>query len=858
MVDDEQRAGGAGFRLDDTAVPNRYRIELAPDVDEGTFDGSVAIELELHSPCESITLHALDLDLRSVGITDAEGNEATATTTVDPEHETARLDFDRELAAGPAVLSIDYSGRFCERLVGMYSSTFTVGDAEHQLVVTQCESTHARRFMPCFDEPAFKATFSVSLVVPDDVMAVSNAAEIAREPVVDSLVRVTFADTMRMSTYLLAVVVGPLDATEERMVHGRNGQIALRVVHPPGNAHLCDFALDVAEAALAFFEDWYDLPYPGDKLDLVAVPDFAFGAMENLGCVTFREVLLLVDPDTATPQELQRVADVINHEIAHMWFGNLVTMQWWNGIWLNEAFATFMEVSASDAFRPQWDVWTTFGLARAAAFDTDSLLSTRPIEYEVATAADAEAMFDILTYEKGCSVLRMLEQYLGPEVFQRGIRSYLRDNSFANTETTDLWDALEAASGEPVRRMMDSWIFTGGHPLVTVEVDGRTVKLDQHRALADPQADPGEARRRYPVPMVIRNERSGREEPSEENGLLVPLLLEDPTEYEPPTATSLVQPNANGSGFYRTLLDAPSRLAIARSAADPLERFVLLDDTWFAMRSGHIEMPDALETVAAVMDAGEDDPSVLRRVASACADLTRLSGDAHAEEASAWVRASLVDRMRHVGTASSLEGRTAEVAGILLATMGNPGGDEGSLRRARELFDAAEADPALLAGALEVVARHCDGAEHAEIERRWRQADTPQAEQRHLAALVATDDLALLERAFELLDSDVRSQDAPYVYRRALANPTLGAAAWTHVASQWDSMTQRFPSGSVPRMVEGIRSFADPRLAEEVVAFLDEHRPASGALQIEQHIEAMRATVTAAARVQEGASQRPW
>ncbi len=205
--------------------------------------------------------------------------------------------------------------------------------------------------------------------------------------------------------------------------------------------------------------------------------------MENLGCVTFREVLLLVDPDEATQPELHNVTDVIDHELAHMWFGDLVTMKWWNGIWLNEAFATFMEMHATDAFRPDWERWANFGLARTAAFDTDALRSTRPIEFPVVSPTDAEGMFDILTYEKGAAVVRMLEQYLGKDEFRAGIRHYLRDHAYGNTETTDLWDALEEATGEPVRRIMDSWIFQGGFPLVTVDLvdEGGTLRLSQER-----------------------------------------------------------------------------------------------------------------------------------------------------------------------------------------------------------------------------------------------------------------------------------------------------------------------------------------------------------------------------------------
>ena len=315
----------------------------------------------------------------------------------------------------------------------------------------------------------------------------ADLTEVARTPLADDPARheVRFADTMTMSTYLVAFIVGPLEATDPVDVDGT----PLRVVYPKGKGHLTDFALEVGASCLRHFTAYYGIPYPGDKLDLVAVPDFAFGAMENLGCVTFREVLLLVDPAEVTQAELLNVTDVINHELAHMWFGDLVTMKWWNGLWLNEAFATFMELAAVDAYKPEWQRWVAFTNERAAAFAIDSLASTRPIEFPVRSPHEADGMFDLLTYQKGASVLRMLEQYLGADGFRAGIRRYLKAREYGNAETTDLWDAIEEATGEPVRRIMDTWIFQGGHPIVSVSADGDTLTLSQKQllvALAEP------------------------------------------------------------------------------------------------------------------------------------------------------------------------------------------------------------------------------------------------------------------------------------------------------------------------------------------------------------------------------------
>ncbi len=491
------------YRLPGTVVPSHYQLVLEPDLEAATFRGTEAVEVEVLTRTSEIVLNALELDLSEAWLEPADGDRIETTVTYDTATERAALTLDRAVDAGRYTLHVTFTGVLNDKLVGFYRSTFTADDGtSHTIATTQFEATHARQAFPCWDEPAWKATFGVTLVVPEGLLAVSNAAEVSSEATAGGRRTVRFADTMEMSTYLVAFVVGPLEVTET-VGAGRAGGTPMRVVHPPGRSHLTAFALDVGTKALAFFEDYYGIDYPGDKLDLVAIPDFAFGAMENLGCVTFREVALLVDPDTADQPELERVADVINHELAHMWFGDLVTMRWWNGIWLNEAFATFMELLATDAYRPDWDRWTGFGTSRTAAFDTDSLEATRPIEFPVVSPAEAEGMFDVLTYEKGAAVLRMLEQFLGAEEFRSGIGRYLDTHRFANTETTDLWDAIEAATDQPARRIMDTWIFQPGYPMITAALDGdgTTVHLSQRRFSFHPddqidpdgEAGPGEA-----------------------------------------------------------------------------------------------------------------------------------------------------------------------------------------------------------------------------------------------------------------------------------------------------------------------------------------------------------------------------
>ena len=850
-------------RLPTEVVPLRYDLELCPDLDAAAFSGSVRIAVEVTQPVGSITLHALDLEVDDVEVTSTSGHtwgiDATPSLQWLPDEEQVRLVLPGELPAGTAEVRLSFRGELNDQLLGFYRSTFTSTDddgqeVEHTLAVTQFESTHARRAFPCFDEPAFKAVFAVTLVVPEDLFAVSNGAEVDRSPAGDGLHRVRFADTISMSTYLVAFVVGPLEATEPRLVEGAQGPIALRVVHPPGAGHLCEFALDAAEAALGYYERYYELPYPGDKVDLVAVPDFAFGAMENLGCITFREVALLVDPDDSTQPELQRVADVINHELAHMWFGDLVTMSWWNGIWLNEAFATFMEVMATDSFRPDWDVWTTFGLARSAAFDTDALASTRPIEYEVVTAADAEGMFDILTYEKGASVVRMLEQYLGAEAFRRGIAGYLRRHAYGNTETTDLWDALEEATGEPVRRIMDHWIFRGGHPLVHVEATDRGVRLRQQRfryasgpERADDDATTGDEP--WPVPLVLSATVDGGDEERR-------VLVEGPAEIELGGRPSLVRGNVAGNGFYRVDLSPELRSALASSPPrNALERFVLVDDTWAAFLAATAELGEVLSLVR-TLGPNESDTSVWKRLAGVLRRVAQLGGNEHAAattqliaEAAGPVLERTEQALDRGGAAD--EDAARELRGVLFALLGTEGADEAVRDRARQLFaqPAGDADAPLRAAAVEVVAACADAELHAQLEQRWREAATPQEELRYLNALVDTPDTGRFEHALELAATEVRTQNAPYMLRRALTHPGLDRRAWEFVSSRWDELVGRFPSNSLPRMLEGVRSITDRATAGSVERFLEEHPVPSGGRQVGQHVERMWVSVDSAERL---------
>ena len=832
-------------RLPTGVAPRHYAIELEPDLEAATFAGSVAIDIVLTEPAGSIVLNAAELSVARARLCTPQDEAEELDFALDAESE--RLTLCRrhgtgEFASGPARLDISFTGVLNDQLHGFYRSTYTddAGDT-HTIATTQFESTDARRAFPCFDEPALKATFATTLVVDEGLLAVCNTAETGREPLTDGRVRVGFAPTMVMSTYLVAFVVGPLEATSAVDCGG----VPVRVIHRPGRGDQTGFALDVAAHALRWYSDYYGLPYPSDKLDLVAIPDFAFGAMENLGCVTFREVLLLVDETAASQPDLQRVADVINHELAHMWFGDLVTMAWWEGIWLNEAFATFMETACTDAYRPDWKVWSTFCRSRASALSTDALGNTRAVEYPVHSPAEAEDMFDVITYEKGAALVRMLEQYLGAEAFRAGVRLYLRRHAHANTVTADLWDALADASGQPVRHIMDRWILQGGHPAVSATATEHGLEVAQRHFTLDPgQAD----ERRWVVPLRLRVRQPNGD------GRELRLLLDQTRRTLTVAATEVVTLNSRASGFYRDEVGAEVLAAV--SAAGPgdrnaEERHGLIDDAWAATLAGSLDSPAFLDLVLTGF-TGERDLTVWQAIAGALGHLRRLlDGDA-AQRFGELVAASSDPAATEIGIDPAPEGgeddRTGELRATLVRLRGATADRPATIEACRQRLD--HPDPTLAAAALTVVAAHGDAADFARIRRRFENASDPQTEQRHLAALADFPDAELVRSILEgTLDGSVRTQDGPYLIRRALANHRCGPDAWDFLAEHWDRLLAIFPTNySLARMLEGVTALDQAELAARVRDFMAAHPLPQGTKQVAQHLERLDINVALRAR----------
>jgi puromycin-sensitive aminopeptidase len=837
------------YRLPTGVAPSRYDIRLRPVLDDSTFIGTITIQLDVAIETDTFVLNAAEL---TIGECSVNGTPATAELVEETDRLIVRT--AAPIATGSATMNISFAGILNDKLRGFYRSTYIDADgAEQVIATTQMQSTDCRRAFPCWDEPEFKAVFGITLDIADGLDAISNGPEIERVTTEENddgrRTVIRFADTMTMSTYLVAFIVGQLEMTAPTDVNGS----PMRVVHVPGKSHLTDFGMDVGVFCLKWFEEYYGIPYPSDKVDLAGLPDFAAGAMENLGCITFRESLLLVDPATSTQNEQQLVVDVVAHELAHMWFGDLVTMRWWNGIWLNEAFATFMEIAACDAYRPDWERWTSFGLERSAAFDVDALDSTRSVEFEVRSPADCEGMFDVLTYQKGGSLLRMLEQYLGEQTFREGVSHYLRLHSYKNTETNDLWDAIESTSGEPVRRIMDSWIWQPGFPLITATLgdDGTSIELSQQRFLLNPESATDPTEQMWVVPVHVSN-----------GGTTTTVLLDSmhtTVALADPAAPVIV--NAGGHGFYRVAYDTTLRARLAGALGDmnTLERYSLVDDAWAATVAGSLS---AVELLTLLEEFGDErEHAVWQAVVIALRGISRLIDDDALPAFQLRVRALVQPALAKLGEPQADESDlAAKLRGLLLSTAGVLGRDEFVIGLCRDLLESSTepdntVDPELVAAATSVVAATGTVADYELLQHGFLTASTPQEQLRQLYALTEFDDEALILRTCEFaLTDNVKTQNAPFVLRMAMANRRHGAAAWGFIKDNWEHANKEFPTNTISRMVDSVKLLTAPELVADVQMFFVEHPIPQAVKTLDQILE--RQGINAAFLARDAASLR--
>ena len=852
------------YRLPTHARPERYDVEITASPSTDAFSGRVRVHLNLESSAASVEMHARDLELTEATF-DANGSKQPAEVTLHADRQTVSFRPERPLQAGSAQLDVRFSGKLNPSMHGIYLAT----DGTHRAVCTQCEATDARGIFPCFDEPSFKAAIGWTIRAPKDLVALSNGALEAYRDEGDERVW-SFEPTPKVSSYLAALSIGAFEGTEAKEING----VPLRVYAPQGKLDQTGYALDYTARLLPWYEAYFDCAYPFGKYDQIAVPGFDAGAMENVGLVLFRQNLLLMDAKSASWRQEKLIAKVIAHEFAHMWFGNLVTMKWWDDLWLNEAFAEWMAHKAVDALSADYHVWDDFQDDKNRALVDDALPTTHPIWSPVDTPEQAIEMFDVITYQKGCAVMRMLENFLGEEPFREGLRAYMKAFEYDNAAGADLWEKLEASSGQPVKKLVESWIKVPGFPILDCDIvieDGRSaLRVSQSRFFSSASAEAGRDAT-WTVPMVVRYADDGGVREHR-------FLLDQKTQTEPLPGTGKVRwcyPNANEIGFYRV---RPQKTLAQQLLSDGLgqltavEQLGLLEDQWAAVRNASSTIDQFVDVLEAMGrrnggTAPIDNHNLLRGVADRIGtiDLLLRDADADAERKTfrAWARQMLAPPMAELGTEPKDGEPQNDVQrrATLLHAMGHIVEDPSTIAAAeaiaaRERDDPSSVDPNLAGTCLGIAARFGDEARHAQwvqtYEDRKRAGAPPQTTLRYLYTLGQFRPEALTERTLQLIDSGVIPQEAVGSLLGLLVSVRHAQnLAWKHMQSDWETLKKRVGDMGISRLVEAVGALRYEHRSD-VVSFFEANPPGGAeralarALTSMDEREELRARVTPA------------
>ncbi|MFK7894831.1 MAG: M1 family aminopeptidase [Myxococcota bacterium] len=862
------------IRLASDIQPQEIALAFKIDPTAKAFSGSARYALRLDRRKRQIELHAADLRVSGVRAFLPSGEPlGKGRVEFHPECETILLHFDNFLPAGGLVIELNFRGRVRKDLRGLYASS----DREAPWVATQLCPTDARRVFPCFDEPGTKARYTIEITAPSDQTVISNAPVESSHKVGDGLTRTCFAETPLLSAYLIAFVVGPFEASKvirsgtkySKKPEGTPTEI--RIYTLPDRKDLARFARKTAAASLTRLEEWFGMAHPYPKLDLVALPDFAFGAMENAGAVFFRDSILLLDEAEASPADRKRAGETIAHELAHMWFGNLVTMAWWNDLWLNESFATWMAYVIIEDWQPEWRIWLDFGHRREEALKLDALASSHPIAPPIRTAEEAHENFDAITYTKGATVMRMLERYLGAETFREGIRLYIERHQEGAATASDLWSALKAVSGEDVEAIVSPWMLQTGFPLVRVaharREDGPAIELQQERFLAAAAQTSPSARSRkrgagrnastWPIPWVGRVGLP-EQESAESGPLMRPVLRhllagESDSVRNPHRIHAFVYGNAADAGFFRVEHGESEYSALLENldGLSELERIGLVGHQIALTQSGRSPLADLLDLIAGLR--AEKDPDVLRAVEAALSAVFRRvapsRGAAVESGLRGWVDAHFRNALEDIGPRAkrgenerdrmrrarlfSIVGGMAQVRSVLSFCQ---------TQTTQHLEHAKKLPPDLAAVILQLGASRGDAALHAHLCEATRDATTPQARLRTLLALAACPGPAETRTSLRacLDESLAPIPDRAALLMALLGNPGSAETTWTFMQKSWRKLERQMPPILLARVAAVTADALPTEQSDEILAFFRDHPLAAGDRVLRQIEEELR------------------
>ncbi len=816
------------YRLPHTVLPRHYAIEIDARIGTSALRGRVAIQLDITMPCTTIELHARDLRITEATLVQ-QGRTLVGTVTLDVDRELAIIEMPETIPTGTASLHLQYTGRMSKGLDGMYLAT----NGAEQMICTQCETVGARAILPCFDEPDFKARFAWQVTTAADAEVLTNGVLVSVSESADGISKTwTFAPTSPMSSYLLAVGIGNLASTPVEVVNG----VPLRIWTSAGRERTGQFALHFTSRLLPWYEDYFAVPYHFSKLDQLAVPVFVAGAMENAGLIMSQDVALLLDPLTASWGQEKRIARVIAHEFAHMWFGDLVTMRWWDDAWLNESFANWIAYRTVDALSPHYQIWDDFMVSVGQILQTDALAHTHPIYQQVETPQAIEENFDDITYIKGCAVLRMVERFLGEDAFRNGIRTYMREFAESNAVGSDLWRHLQSASSEPVAQIMESWIMQPGHPIVQVEVDtsaGTTsLRLSQRRYYSRAGAGAGNEQLWY-VPLVIRyRDDAGIHETRH--------LLSGPSVSLPLNVTGKLvwcYANAGEIGFYRQQVDQrlTTGLLAHLDELEPAEQLGVLRDQWALVTSGNQPIEAFLDALAVM--AQNDDYRIVREVMiylGMIENFLEAEGSEPALEGfCAWVAEIFGSRLAALGfepQAGEDEGR-AQTRCLFVDAMIRYAHDPATIEKARAWAARESENPRAVDANLAPI--FVGGAAQfgdAELQKRYvsiyqqrKAADaSPQEITRYVNSFPRFEQPEMVQRILGWIDEGVFPfQSTIVIIRLMMSQPRTQRAAWEWITLHWEFLVE-VAASLLPRIVQSTGQLPSD-LRPDIEAFYDEH-----------------------------------
>jgi len=826
------------IRLSKHLIPERYKITLTPDIDNFTFKGEETIEIILTKPTKKITLHAVEIQIISAEVLHKKLSIKSKNINYDLEFETAVISFPKKLSKGKLKLKLVFTGVLNDKMRGFYRSKYKIDGKDYHMAVTQFESTDARRAFPCFDEPAKKAVFDVELIIPKDHTAISNTIETEVLEHSSGFKILKFAPTPKMSTYLLVFIVGRFEHIEAKTKEG----ILVRVFVTPGKKKQAEFALEVAVKTLSFYTEYFKIPYPMPVLDLIAIPDFASGAMENWGAVTYRETALLFDQELSSTANKQWIALVIAHELAHQWFGNLVTMQWWTHLWLNEGFASYIEYLAVDHMFPKWNIWRQFVfLDHANALELDSLKNTHPIEVDVSNPSEISEIFDAVSYSKGASIIRMLAEYLGESVFRKGLNHYLKTYSYANASTADLWKSLEIVSKKPVSRIMSNWTGKSGYPLVSVSEKEKNLKLSQSRFFASPLSKRNVSDKTlWSIPVSIIS-------PS----LKIPkkYILSKKAIEIPRSAGEWFKINAGETSFNRVLYPKAALQNLKKTIQDKRitrdeDRFGIVRDVFSIAKSGVISTTDALELTEGYKN--ESSYIVWAEIASDLAMVKNLIGDMpYLNKYKEYCRNIFSTISKNVGWKKRIDEPHEEtlLRSVALYALGS-NGDKEIIRKAQKLFENAFNKNSKLESDLRgpiyaLVSENGGKKEYQMFMKLYKETPFQEEKDRILRALCrfSQKDLLLKTLVFSL-SKEVRFQDSFKVISQVFGNIHGRELVWEFVKEHWETIVERFSGGHLlSRFIQGAGNLVTKKDAIDFEKFFKKHQTLGVERTISQVLE---------------------